>query len=743
MISNNDNYNVGNEKSRHPQTLPDIGMVPESLVQIVWRSRWIVLASIILALAAAFIYLQKATPIFTSTSRVYVEQSGPKIMSELEEGFMTRSKNYLYTQAELLKSTPIINTALDGSGIRQMKTFTGLDNPVAYLKKHLNVEVGKKDDIVNISFDSPYPAEAAHLVNQVVDSYITYHTTQKRSTSAEVLKILQNEKSKRSQEVIEKLKSLMDFKKQNMELAFESEQGNVILQRLNRLSVVLTEAQLKTLEAKSYYDAIKQMTDDPVKLREFVENKRGKISYMDAGNDKKLLETELNRLELQLADLQQQHALTSDHPLVCEVERKIDWTKKKIAESDEEYVKLQLSVAQQQYLSIETEEQQIAEYFEQQRQQALDLNDQLAQYAILQSDWEQTKKLCDILDDRIKELNVTEDAGALNISILEVARPANKPSKPQKARIMGIALVLSLMLGGGLALLRDWMDQRLRSAEEASAILGAPMLGVVPSMSRRQSIITRGQMVHLDSKSLAAEAYRTIRTAIFFSVPNGEAKTLLITSPSPGDGKTTLASNLAIAMAQAGQRVLLLDADFRKPVQHNIFEIKKEPGISDCIAGLQSLNKIIKSSNITGLDILPCGSDVPNPSEMLNSHVFSEIIAELSSRYDRIVVDSPPVIPVTDACILGAICDVTLLVLRAEKSTRKTAQQARDGLLNVGSRLLGIVVNDVSRSKGRYGYYNYGHYGYGYGHKDKDKKPQKERDVAAAVNMRDDIQTLR
>jgi uncharacterized protein involved in exopolysaccharide biosynthesis len=168
------------------------GHIPESLFQILWRSRWYVFL--------AFVYLYKTTPIFQSTSRIYVEQSGPKIITETE-GVMTQSKNYLYTQAELLKSTPILADCLLLPGIKEMRTFTGVDNTIAYLKKQLTADVGKKDDIINVSFDSPYPAEAAQLVNAVVDSYITYHATSKRSTSAEVLKILQKEKDKRGQEL--------------------------------------------------------------------------------------------------------------------------------------------------------------------------------------------------------------------------------------------------------------------------------------------------------------------------------------------------------------------------------------------------------------------------------------------------------------------------------------------------------------------------------------------------------------
>jgi capsular exopolysaccharide synthesis family protein len=266
------------------------------------------------------------------------------------------------------------------------------------------------------------------------------------------------------------------------------------------------------------------------------------------------------------------------------------------------------------------------------------------------------------------------------------------------------------------------MDQKLRSAEEISAVLDMPVLGVVPSMSKKESVVTRGQVVHKDSGSPASEAYRTIRTAVFFGAPKGEAKTILVTSPAPADGKTTLVSNLAIAMAQAGQKVLILDGDFRKPAQHKIFEVDfQDRGLSSTLAGTTTLEDAIWSTEIKGLDLLPCGPDVPNPSEILNSETFAKLLEQLSSKYDRVIIDSPPVMPVTDAQILAAICDVTLLVLRAEKSTRKMSQQARDGLLSVGAHVLGVVVNDVPK-KGHYGYYSsYGYYygEYSYGHKKK------------------------
>jgi len=714
MISQDENINTAVDFGSNNGMSSSGGIMSENLIQIVWRNRWIILLTTIGALAIAFIYVLKATPIYSSTSRIYVEQSGPKILTEAE-GFMTQSKNYLYTQAELLRSTPILSTALEKPGVKQMRIFHNVDNVIAYLKKKaLDISVGKKDDIISISSDSPDPAEAAHLVNAVVDSYITYHATRKRSTSAEILKILRIEKDKRSTELTEKLKAMMDFRKEHEALAFESRQGNLVIERLERLSTVLTEAQLSTIEAESTYKSTKEMISDPTKLKQYIEAQRATGTYLTTYSEKAELKSKLELLELRLANRSRQVA--PGHPAIVAFKNDIERTKTQIADLDIQFAKAQLAVAEQQSLAAKERENQISKYYDDQRQQTLALNEQFAQYTILQSDWEQAKKLCDILDDRIKELNVTEDVGVLNISILEAAHPASTPSAPQKARYMAVALVMGLMLGGGLALLRDWMDQKLHSAEEISTILGVPVLGVVPSMSKREDVMERGRKVYLDSKSSWAEAYRTIRTAVFFGAPKGEAKTILVTSPAPSDGKTTLVSNLAIAMAQAGQKTLILDADFRKPMQHNIFGINHEHiGLSSVLAGATKLQEAIQSTEVKGLELLTRGPEVPNPSEILNSNSFAKLLELLSSKYDRIIVDSPPVTPVTDALIVAAICDITLLVLRAEKSTRKMSQQARDGLLSVGAHLLGVVVNDVTK-KGRYGYYSgYGNYDSYYG----------------------------
>ena len=735
MISQDNNNNVFDKNGSYAAEPPKFDFMSENLFSIIWRDRWILLLCTLASLVLAFIYVMKATPIYTSTSRIYVEQSGPKIITEMEMGVMTKSKNYLYTQAELLKSTPILAAALEAPDIGRAQTFNKIDNPIAYLKKKLEAVVGKKDDIISVSFNSPYPAEAAQIVNKIVESYITYQANSKKSTSAEVLKILRAEKEKSILDFTEKLTAMADFKMENEALALESSQGNMVIERLDRLSSVLTEAQLATIEKKSAYDSTKEMVSDPVKLRKYIEAERISGLYINSSREEDVIKAKLDELALELESLLRQ--VKPGHPLVFEKESEIEHNKAQLAELETQFAQAQLTVAERQYLDAKEKEEQIAQYYEQQRQEVIALNQQFTKYTLLQSEWELAKNQCNLLDERIKQLNVTEDVGALNISILEVARPETKPSEPQKARIMAFALMLGLMAGGGLALLRGWMDQKLHSADEISAILGVPVLGIVPSMSKKQSIVERGQKVHKDSLSPIAEAYRTIRTAVFFGAPNGETKTILITSPAPGEGKTTMTSNLGIAMAQSGQKTLIIDADFRKPMQHNIFQTNHEDrGLSSVLAGMISSKEAIKSTEIKNLELLTCGPQIPNPSEMLNSESFSKLLEYLSEKYDRVIIDSPPVMPVTDAMIIAAICDITLLVLRAEKSTRKMSMQARDGLLSVGAHLLGAIVNDVSKSS-RYGYYS--GYGYSYGYYgDGRHKRKRNENITTAVLERTD-----
>ncbi len=240
--------------------------------------------------------------------------------------------------------------------------------------------------------------------------------------------------------------------------------------------------------------------------------------------------------------------------------------------------------------------------------------------------------------------------------------------------------------------------KRIRSQAEITGLLGAPVLGAIPSISRRA--VARGQKLRFAHGSRESEACRAIRTALLCGMRPAEVSTILVTSPGPAEGKTLLVSNLA--MAQAGQRTLILDADLRTPLKHRAFALKGHgKGLVDVLMGTASLQEAIRPTEIEGLSVLECGQSTLHPSELLNTRAFGCVLEQLKREYDRILVDSPPVGVVTDAQILATLCDSTLLVLRAEESSRVLIQQARDALSAVGVRVAGVVVNDVSKKGSR------------------------------------------
>ncbi len=683
-----------------------------SILQIVWRRRWLVAIAILLCIGAGFLYLAKATPFYRSSSRMLVEQTGPKVIAT-SDVIATRSRSYLYTQCELLKSTPILSGAVNILDSQEIRTFAEASDPIAILRANLSVSLGKADDIITVTLESPYPEEAADIVNAIVESYVAYQSSQKRDTAAELLKILQKEKDRRDTELKERFEAAMNFKRSNEIISFGTDRSNVILQRLETLSKALTEAELDLTDAKARYQTILSLLSDPQKVRHL----KGQLLDRQSVSSSKVTvwEEERNRLQLQLTTLRQQ--CTENHPAIqniklkqAELDKQEEQRLTKLAEAHIGWLKQQVAAA-------EGRINELGKSMEAQRKLAQELNSKAVEYAMLDAERKRAERICDILDSRIKEIDISEDAGALNIGLLETARVGDAPSRPRRAQTMAIALTLGLLFGTGLAFVSEWLDHRLKSVEEVSEALGLPVLGTVPQLSGHKNRVSMGKIVDLEPTSHAAEAYRTIRTAVYFGAPDIETKTLMITSPAQGDGKSTLISNLAVAMAQAGQKVLVLDADLRAPMQDKLFELEDDSlGVTDVLAGVESLDRAVQHTNIDNLDVLPCGKIPPNPSEILNSLAFGGLLTDLSKKYDRVLVDAPPVLALADARILGARCDATLLVLRAEKSSRKPSQRAVESLLSVGSRILGVVVNRVASRGGGYGYHEYGYYGYGYGH---------------------------
>ena len=355
-----------------------------------------------------------------------------------------------------------------------------------------------------------------------------------------------------------------------------------------------------------------------------------------------------------------------------------------------------------------------------------------------------------LLQTRLKEAEITQAAEDPTVQVVDAAILPINPVRPKTGLVISMAAFLGLMLSIGAAFAREMMDRTVHTKEDVYASTGATVLGLIPRIPRASTelrgptlVVNRllrratpslvsqfasitpnlsaGQeglndrlVTGADPRSPVSEAYRSLRTNITFARPDQVSKTLVFTSPMPGDGKTTSAANLAITLAQQGVKILLIDGDLRRGVLNNVFSTPREPGLSNVLLGVGRLDQAIQSIDLGengSLDFLSTGTLPPNPAELLGSHKMRNLLSELEEKYDAIIVDSPPLNVVTDAAVLGTVADGVVLVARAGITEKSGLMYAAEQLANVHAPLLGAVLNDVDFESNRY-YGMYGKYGY-------------------------------
>jgi capsular exopolysaccharide synthesis family protein len=714
----------------------NVGMMPygapmggmgggDSLFQIAWKGKWLILLFALLGLGGGYGYYRFLMPQeYTSISRVLVEKprsTGP--INLLQPG--TTATNYLQQQASILLSAEIIRAA---QGDRKVRPLTF--DPRKRLGRGfqtLSAKVGK-DDIITVSASSDDPNEAAVVVNAVVGAYKAWHERNRESSTRELLADLQAQWDDRMKDLMNAWQDLVLLEQRNPGIV-ETAQGGIASKKVDALRQEVVTARMFNMQQESRYERLVNLGSDPNRFRQYVLSQ----GLAAESPERTRLAESLHKISLQLEELRDGGTVQKSQ--VTRLENMEKDLTQKIADLDKKFVQEQIAMAAYLKEDAKKREQDLTKLYEDQYAELQKAGGQNAAYELKKSECRVLESLCDTLLGKIKSLDINTRLEGLSIHVLEEAQEGRAPPS-QTAKIMGIGLILGLMTGGGLAFLRDMKDLRVRSADEITAILGVPILGAVPTIPRR-GLLRRGPRTRLSLNSRESEAYRSIRTALFFGSSNEEGKTLLVTSPGALEGKTTLVSNLGVAMAHAGQRTLIIDADLRKPMQHRVFARGgRGKGVIDVLSGAMTLDEAIRHTEIEGLDVLESGQPVPNPSELLSSDAFAALIEQVKGRYDRILVDSPPVGVVADAQILAARCGLTLLVLRAERSSRITTQRARDALSTVSAKVVGAVVNDVHKRDTRYSHYGYGAYSYYHSVHAAKGEPAVRKELPATVDQK-------
>jgi capsular exopolysaccharide synthesis family protein len=705
---------------------------------ILRKHQWLILTFLLTVVTVVTIASFKMKPVYQAAARVEVDKESQNTLQFQDENSYDAFEdmdNYLETQTKILQSETLALQTIKSMDLEKYPEFGGAPGALAFgqggaatkrpailgaFLGSLSVRRVPNSRLIEVSFEAEDPQLAAQVVNAHLQNYIEQNFRSKYDATTQASNWLSAELEELRIKVEKSEDARLAYERENQIWQIDEKQ-DITTQKLGDLSKAVTEAQTELAEKEALYRMAAS----------------GNVDALPAARDNVVIQNLLK----QKSDLDQQYAdainqFGPNYPKVQRLAAQIQQAQDDLGNAR----KTMVDSISEEYSTARSHVQILQDALDKQKADANDLAEKLVQYNILQHDAEANKQLYDGLLQKLKEAGITAGLRSSNIRIVDPALVPSSPSRPQKARNILLAFLVGLVGGIGLAIFREYLDNTVKSPDDIEALTGLPSLAVVPSLpgvnghhhGSRWSRLMRdatpqaagGPRVELLSyvqpKSQISEAFRALRTSLLLSQAEHPPQVILVTSALPREGKTTAAVNLAVTLAQLGDRTLLMDSDLRKPGIRRALNltIGKETGLSSYLAGVCSLDEVtVPHPTINNLTALTTGPVPPSPADLLSSHRMREAIAELRRRFKFIVIDSPPIMAATDAVILSALTDGVLLVVRSGETPKEAFTRARDLLAAVKCRLLGVVLNAVdSRAPDYYYSYRYYPYAYGYGY---------------------------
>ncbi len=710
---------------------PELEIDLRQHLRILRKRVWLIGGVALAALLAGGTYLLMAPKIFRASSSIIIESSSSRILGDKTESVdfggtdYWSNKDFLETQYKVLASREVLQRVVDKKGLDRDLGFLGVEGiedaekreealerivPVEVLAERTRIEPVKNSQLTQIVVEDVDPVRAAEISNAIVEAYIESNLDRRLDGTRAASQWLADQMADLKGKLESSEIALYDFRRENDILSASIEDRQSILsKRLNTLSESLTSVMGRRAELESALAeasrAQRENPSDPLWARTL----RLVSSNLVLGN----LRTEYAKLEGQAAEAEERYL--DKHPARAAAQEKLSTLRRRIVEEMNTVV-ASLRSEHRELLGTQTHLEALIEGL---KVESFEVNKKEIDQRKLQREKENNERLYDLVLSRLKDADLAVMLKANNVRLLDAAVPPLRPVKPRPALVLALSMLLGFFGGVGLAYLAELLDNTLKGEDEIEEVLQVPFLGMLPSLAptgarreMREDDPARDLYVARNPKSAQAEAIRSVRTNLLFMSPDKEQKRILVTSSSPQEGKSSVALNLAVAMAQNGAKVLLIDTDMRRPRLHRALGVSNEVGISTVLVNEARLADAIKSTEVAGLSLLPCGPVPPNPAEMMHTERFREVLEELSQRYDRLILDSPPVVAAADAAVLSSQVDGVIYVARFKKTTKDLAKRMLRTLHDVNAPILGVVLNDVNLESQEYGYYSYKRYGY-------------------------------
>ena len=698
-------------------------------LRVIYKRRWTVISGFVVVCGTMFIHSSSVTPLYTARVQLLIENDNPNVIKfdEVYEPNKT-TNDYYQTQYRILQSRLIARRTLqaeqlwthpalvgDPAGVvpTYAETIRGWLRPVialwptsaevteprdaaedsgqapvvdAFLQA-VTVTPLRNSRLVDVAFKSPDPRLASRAANAIAKNYIEQNLEFRFLATKEATEFLTARTAEQRKTLEQSEQALQLYREKTGAMAIEDRQ-NIVVQRLADLNAAVTRARTDRIEKQSIYNQVATLQKDRAGLDTFPAI---------------LNNTFIQQLKVQLNELQRQKAQLSEklgarHPEMTRLQSAIDSGESRLNSEVQKVVQ----AVRNDYLAAQANERALQSSLDQQRAEAQELNRAATQHGVLARDAETNQTMFAGLLQRSRETNIAGDLKTSNIRVVDPAEVPRSPSSPNVSSNVRVSLLAGLLLGVGLAFCFEYLDTRIKDPDEIKTMLGLSLLGMVPAFDRKD--VVGPPLIGNGVPSAFSEAFRGIRTNLLFASAAAGPKTVLVTSTGPGEGKTLVASNIAASLAHSNTRVLLIDADMRRPKTHEIFGVTPEPGLSNVLVSKAKASDAVRSTLTPNLWLLPSGKLPPNPAELLGSARFQEFIRSLDEHFDWVIIDSPPVMAVTDPGVLAHIATGVVFVIGSEMTSKWTARTALGQLDAARPNYLGAILNRVELRRHPYFY---------------------------------------
>lgn len=709
--------------------------------RIIWRRRSLVVLGLVVALVLGSLYYVQKKPVYESSAEVLVVNKNSDAVTG-DTSSQTHFEDYIATHTVLIRSPLVVEKAVQEGQLRALETFSGeqyLDKQavVEAVIQQLTISRGSKKDlgtrannVLRIAFRGTVAEECSVVVNAVLESYKSFLDETYRNMTDDTLTLITQARDVLDNDLSKVEKEYAQFRAESPLLWNGQQQINPLLDRLIAIASQKSALLLRRVELQNQLSTIERAVEKGTSHDDLVAMITDLSSRSLAANTNPQTGIEQQMLPLLLMERRLLENYGPNHPHVVSIQERIKATRNFFAlpsaafslgtdtgAEEGDFVQMRIKHLHGEIAQLEASEHVLDELFEAEQQATRELAAAAVEEDQFRSAVARTQKLYDITVERLQEANLVKDYGGFDARVIAPAIEGEKVA-PSIIKIGLASIMVGLMLGVGLVYAAESLDKSFRKPEEIRDRLNLPVFGHVPAMQRVADSEINGDnldsmlVTHYHARSPGTEAFRQLRTSLFFSVGDQSHEVIQVTSPGPGDGKSTVISNLAVCIAQSGKRVLLIDADLRKPRQHKVFGISSKVGLATVIADDTQLSHAIHPTAVHNLSLMPCGTIPDDPAELLTSPRFPELLSTFREQFDYVLVDTAPLLAVSDPAIVAPRVDGVLLTVRIVKNGRHQAERAKEILDGLDTKVLGVIVNgmDDSASSG----YSYKNYDYSY-----------------------------